>query len=427
MKIAIIGTRGVPNHYGGFEQFAEYLSEYLAKDGHDVTVYNSHTHPYQEKEWKGVKIKHCFDPENKLGTIGQFIYDLNCIMHCRRSDYDIILQLGYTSNSIWGSLLPKRAVIVTNMDGMEWKRSKYSKKVQKFLQWAEKRAVETSDFLISDSIGIQDYLLQKYKVRSEYIPYGAHLFEHPDTSVLDTYGLSIHRYDMLIARLEPENSIDSILEGVAASTCERSFLVIGKNNTEYGNYLKNKYAHCEKIKFVGGIYDIRILNNLRYFSNIYFHGHTVGGTNPSLLEAMSSNAYICAHRNIFNFSILGNDATYFTNPQEVTKMIDTLQKNSEEARAMLYNNYRKIKTTYSWEDVNAHYITFMIDAYKEKNFRQKGLGELHPEPRFYTRLSASESKRLRELEEENAKLKSMYADLSIVHNTFKEAVTRSMS
>ena len=422
MKIAIIGTRGVPNHYGGFEQFAEYLSEYLAKDGHEVTVYNSHSHPYQEKEWKGVKIKHCYDPEHRLGTIGQFFYDLNCILHCRRSDYDIILQLGYTSNSIWGSLLPKRPVIITNMDGMEWKRSKYSKKVQKFLQWAEKRAVETSDFLISDSIGIQDYLLQKYKVRSEYIPYGAHLFQEPDIDVLAAYGVEKHGYDMLIARMEPENSIDTILEGVAAADCERSFLVVGNHKTEYGNYLTRKFSGCERIRFVGSIYDIRILNNLRYFSNIYFHGHTVGGTNPSLLEAMSSNAYICANRNIFNFSILGNDATYFTNATEVTKMVETIQKNSEEARFMLYNNHRKIKTTYSWKDVNAHYITFMIDAYKEKNFRKEGLGIFSP--RTYGTFS---SKRLQELEEENAKLKTMYADLSIVHNTFKDAVTRSMS
>lgn len=118
-------------------------------------------------------------------------------------------------------------------------------------------------------------------------------------------------------------------------------------------------------------------------------------------------------------------------------MIDTLRKNSEEARAMLYNNYCKIKTTYSWGDVNAHYITFMIDAYKEKNFRQKGIGVLAPGSNSFgwfkrggqqpAQEEQGESKRLRELEEENARLKTMYADLSNVHNTFKEAVTRRMS
>jgi glycosyltransferase involved in cell wall biosynthesis len=432
MKIAITGTRGVPNHYGGFEQFAEHLSEYLVRDGHEVTVYNSHTHPYQGAEWKGVKIRHCHDPEDKFGTIGQFFYDLNCILDCRRRDYDIILQLGYTSNSVWGFLLPKRSVIITNMDGMEWKRSKYKPIVQKFLRWAEKLAVKTSDFLISDSIGIQDYLLQKYKVRSQYIPYGASLFENPDIEVLQQYGVEKYAYDMLIARLEPENNIETILEGVtAAAGCSRTFLVVGNHNTAYGAYLKEKFGQHEKVRFIGGIYDMHKLNNLRYFSNIYFHGHSVGGTNPSLLEAMSSNTYICANKNIFNFSILGNDATYFTNAVEVRQLVETMEKNSEEARFKIFNNHRKIRTTYSWDDINGQYIRFMIDAYKEKNFAQKGVEVFSPRtfPSFgRLRKNAQPSEeRLRQLEEENARLKSMYADLSLIHNTYKEAVTRSMS
>jgi glycosyltransferase involved in cell wall biosynthesis len=431
MKIAITGTRGVPNYYGGFEQFAEHLSEFLVKDGHDVTVYNSHTHPYQAEEWKGVKIRHCYDPENKLGTVGQFFYDLNCILDCRKRNYDIILQLGYTSNSIWGFLLPKRSVIITNMDGMEWKRSKYSPRVQKFLQWAEKRAVQTSDFLISDSIGIQDYLLQKYRVRSQYIPYGASLFEGAEVDVLAQYGVEKYEYDMLIARLEPENNIETILEGVTSANCNRSCLVIGNHNTTYGAYLKEKFGQHKKVRFIGGIYDMRILNNLRYFSNIYFHGHSVGGTNPSLLEAMASNSYICANKNIFNFSILGNDATYFSNAGEVRQLVESMEKNSEEARFSIFNNHRKIRTTYSWDDINGQYIRFMIDAYKEKNFMQKGLDVFSPRtfPSFgKTKKNAlSSEERLRQLEEENAKLKSMYADLTIIHNTYKEAVTRSMS
>ncbi|HVU56176.1 MAG TPA: DUF1972 domain-containing protein [Puia sp.] len=429
MKIAITGTRGVPNYYGGFEQFAEHLSEFLVKDGHDVTVYNSHTHPYQAAEWKGVKIRHCHDPENRFGTIGQFFYDLNCILDCRRRKYDIILQLGYTSNSVWGFLLPKRSVIITNMDGMEWKRSKYSPPVQKFLRWAEKLAVKTSDFLISDSIGIQDYLLQKYGVRSQYIPYGASLFEEPDIDVLAQYDVEKYAYDMLIARLEPENNIETILEGVTTADCQRSFLVIGNHNTAYGAYLKEKFGQHKKVRFIGGIYDMRILNNLRYFSNIYFHGHSVGGTNPSLLEAMSSNSYICANKNIFNFSILGNDATYFSNSSEVRQMVESMEKNSEEARFAIFSNHRKIRTTYSWNDINGQYIRFMIDAYKEKNFSQKGLDVLAPRTSFgrMKKNIQNPEERVRQLEEENARLKTMYADLSLIHNTYKEAVTKSMS
>ena len=180
MKVAILGTRGIPNYHGGFEQFAEYFSVFLARNGYEVYVYNSHNHPFKENKFKGVNIIHCNDPEDKIGTVGQFLYDLNCILDSRKRNFDIILQLGYTSNSIWHWLLPKKSLIVTNMDGLEWKRSKYSKPVQKFLKYAEKLAVKSSDYLISDSIGIQDYLKEKYKVNSEYIAYGAEVFQNPN-------------------------------------------------------------------------------------------------------------------------------------------------------------------------------------------------------------------------------------------------------
>jgi superfamily II DNA/RNA helicase len=124
MRIAILGTRGIPNFYGGFEQFAQYLSEDLVKKDHEVYVYNSHTHPYQKSEWNGVNIIHCKDPENIIGTAGQFIYDLNCILDSRKRNFDVILQLGYATTSIWFWLLPKKAVVITNMDGLEWRRSR---------------------------------------------------------------------------------------------------------------------------------------------------------------------------------------------------------------------------------------------------------------------------------------------------------------
>ena len=177
MRIAILGTRGIPNNYGGFEQFAEYLALGLVSKGHEVTVYNSHTHPYQELTWKGVHIKHIYDPENKIGTAGQFIYDFLSILDTRKKDFDIILELGYTSSSLFFDFHPKKSLVITNMDGLEWKRTKFSAKVQKFLQWAESLAVKKSDHLVSDSIGIENYLMKKYNVSSTYIPYGSHLFD----------------------------------------------------------------------------------------------------------------------------------------------------------------------------------------------------------------------------------------------------------
>ena len=144
MKIGILGTRGIPNYYGGFEQFAEYFATYVANQNHEIFVYNSHKHPYKESNFKGVQIIHCYDPEYIIGTAGQYIYDLNCILDARKRNFDIILQLGYTSSSIWFGLHPKEAIVITNMDGLEWKRTKYSKPIRKLLLWAEKLAAVSS-------------------------------------------------------------------------------------------------------------------------------------------------------------------------------------------------------------------------------------------------------------------------------------------
>jgi glycosyltransferase involved in cell wall biosynthesis len=360
MRIAILGTRGIPNNYGGFEQFAEYLSRGLTESGHDVFVYTSHDHPYQEKTWHGVSLIHIKNPEDKMGTKGQFLYDLRCILDSRKRGFDLILQLGYTSSSVWGRLLPSKAIIVTNMDGLEWKRTKFSKKVQAFLKYAEKLAVKTSDHLVADSIGIQSYLKQKYGVESAYIPYGTHVFNNPDEQKISAYGVTPYRYNMLIARIEPENNIETILDGVAVSSSADPFLVVGNAGNEFGKYLMQKFSAEPRIRFTGPNYDIDILNNLRYYSNLYFHGHSVGGTNPSLLEAMASGCLICAHQNEFNQSILNDETFYFSDKADVTKLLNTnISKSSFDSYVQA--NLKKIETLYLWPKIIKDYETLFIN------------------------------------------------------------------
>ncbi len=354
MKIAILGTRGIPNHYSGFEQFAEFFSVFLVEKGHDVYVYNSHNHLYQEKTFNGVNIIHQYDPEYKLGTFGQFIYDFNCIIDSRKRDFDIILQLGYTSNSIWHFLLPKNAIIITNMDGLEWKRTKYSKPVQQFLKFAEKLAVKSSDFLISDSLGIQTYINSKYNVSSTYIAYGAKIFKTPNEEILKEYNVQKHNYNMIMARFEPENNIETILDGIVLAGNETTTLVLGNHKTKYGDYLKNKFKSFNSIRFIGAEFDINKLNNLRYFSNFYFHGHSVGGTNPSLLEAMASNAFIIAHDNHFNKAILKENGYYFSNPSDVKNILDTIKKNDN--LQLVQNNFDAIENEFNWDKINGEYL-----------------------------------------------------------------------
>ena len=361
MKIAILGTRGVPNYYGGFEQFAEFFSVYLVEQGHEVYCYNSHNHPFQEKNFKGVNIIHQLDPEYKYGTFGQFIYDYNCIMDSRKRDFDIILQLGYTSNSIWYFLLPKKPINIINMDGIEWKRSKYSRPVQQFLKFAERLAAKSGDYLVSDSLGIQQFLLKRYNKQSTYIAYGAHTFDAPKEEILKEYQVEKGNYNMIMARFEPENNLDMVLEGVALCEEKTTILVIGKHETKYGSYLKNKFKNHDNIRFIGALYNLHHLNNLRYFSNLYFHGHSVGGTNPSLLEAMASQALVIAHNNEFNKGILKGNSYYFSNPAEVKNILKTIKKNDN--LQLVQNNFEAIEKKFNWNKINGQYLQLFDECF----------------------------------------------------------------
>lgn len=364
MKIGILGTRGIPNHHGGFEQFAEYFAVYAAEQGHEVYVYNSSLHPYKNSTFRGVKLVHCRDSEDKIGTAGQFFYDLNCMLDARKRNFDVLLQLGYTSNAIWYKFLPKKVIVATNMDGLEWKRSKYSPKIQKFLKWSEKLAVKSSDFLIADSKGIQSYLKEKYQKEAEFIAYGAMPFDEPKPEILSFFSVEAFKFHMLIARMEPENNIETILDGYVLSDMKFPFLVVGDaQKTSFGKKLLAKFKDINQIRFLGAIYDLDQLNNLRYYSQFYFHGHSVGGTNPSLLEAMASQAHIVAHQNKFNAAILENDAYYFQNSQEVASIL----KGENRREDFIKNNFQKIEKTYNWPVVNQQYLNFLMKIGKNKH------------------------------------------------------------
>ena len=159
---------------------------------------------------------------------------------------------------------------------------------------------------------------------------------------------------MLVARLEPENNIETIIEGVLKSKSSEPLLIIGNYEIPHGQYLYAKYYSEKRIKFLGGIYDLEVLDNLRYFSNNYFHGHSVGGTNPSLLEAMASSAKICAHDNPYNRSVLENDGLFFKTPDDIAELIDK-GESKEDSKGYLERNRQKVKDNFLLEDVIDQY------------------------------------------------------------------------
>ena len=362
LRIGILGTRGIPNSYGGFEQFAGYLSKGLVERGHEVCVYNSHKHPYQENSWNGVNIIHCYDPEYLLGAAGQFIYDLNCIRDARKRKFDILLILGYTSSSIWGRLYPEKTMIITNMDGLEWKRSKYAAPVQRFLQYAEKWAVQFSHRLVADSIPIKEYLAGKYQIDATYISYGAEIPEMIDERLLEKCKVTKGNYYLLIARMEPENHIETILDGLSKCKTEQQILVIGNTQNEFGKRLVEKFRNQSRIIFAGAVYDAGVLNALRACCLLYFHGHSVGGTNPSLLEAMACGALICAHDNGFNRAVLQEDAFYFYADDDVTELVNDLD--AKDISRKTDRNLQKIREYHDWDMIIGSYEQLFIQAYQ---------------------------------------------------------------
>lgn len=360
MKIAFVSTRGIPNNYGGFEQFAEYISVGMAQRGHEVVVYSPKFHPYQESTYKGVRIKHIYSPETWMGSsVGSFFYDFASLRDAlKKEDFDIIYEAGYTSiipAYIWFNMKKrKRPIFTTNMDGLENKRSKFSPMVRRFLDWEEKMAVKYSHYLIADNMGIHDYYKEKYGKESKFLAYGADIHDDFKAEYLEEFGLKSEEYYILIARLEPENNIVMAIEGYLHSkeNGRRPLIVVGKTNTPHGKELVEKYGNERNVEFIGGIYDFKKLDSVRHFSKAYFHGHSVGGTNPSLLEAMAAGCFIFAHDNIFNRAVLKENAFYYPSADKVTEYLNRIDTIAEGSKIQYTaRNIEVIRNEYSWESL----------------------------------------------------------------------------
>ena len=355
MHIAILGTRGIPNNYGGNEQCAQKISEYFVKKGNSVTVYCPDDHPYAETVWNGIALRRVFAHEKHVGIWGTFTYDYLCLRDAAARDYDIILELGYVPAACFYDRIARRRPIVTNMDGLEWARGKWNRALRRFAKYCERTAAMRSTALIADNEGIRQYLMRTYSKQRTLIPYGAELLEAPQEKHLAAFTLAPRGYYLLIARLEPENNIECVLDGYLASGAREPFVIIGSPKTPYGrNVLRRKYARHDKIIFAGAIYDYAVLGSLRHFAKIYFHGHSVGGTNPSLLEAMAAGAHIASFEVEFNRYVLREQAMYFSNSDDVRDLINNY--NGRDRARHTETNRNKIKDIYTWENVSQKYL-----------------------------------------------------------------------
>jgi glycosyltransferase involved in cell wall biosynthesis len=356
MKLAILGTRGIPARYGGFETFAEELSVRLVKRGIDVTVYCEAGAGVGDDDYQGVHLVHI--PAPCHGPLTTILFDLRCLWHARKA-FDIVYMLGYGTSvfcflpRLWGSM------VWINMDGVEWARSKWGALAKFWFKLMETAAMWTPNRVIADAEGILRHLQLRHLHLPpvSVIPYGAPvIYVAPDANLLDEWQLTPGKYYLLVCRLEPENSVKEIVKGYLQSESGNPLVVVGSIDPAT-DYLKELLQLNDgRIRFLGPVYDKRKLQTLRYHTLAYFHGHTVGGTNPSLLEALGCGNLVIAHNNIFNREVAGELATYFHNEQDLAESIRSVESYPlEQLNRMRAMAQERIKNVYSWDIITDTY------------------------------------------------------------------------
>ena len=354
MRITIVGTRGIPACYGGFETFAEEISPLLVKKGFDVSV-ECDKGSGSVEYYKGVKL--FYSTVRKSENPLKYYYEG---IKWGISNSDIILAASSAGSFFYPLNSFKRVPILTNPDGLEYKRGKWSFLKKVYLKLSEVLAIKLSDYIIADSELIKKHLITYYPAsyqKIRVIEYGTSLNLKPDHDVLKKFDLEQNDYYLVVSRLEPENNLHIVIEGFLQSGVKPTLVIIG-------NILDNKYvkslldlAGQKKIRFLGGIYDRRELNAIRYSCKAYIHGHSVGGTNPSLLEAMGSGNIILAHDNVFNREVTAGTQLYFSNIEQFAdkiRLIETLEL--QESNAYKELNINIIIKKYNWEIILYKYI-----------------------------------------------------------------------
>ena len=374
IRLAILGTRGVPARYGGFETFAEQLATRLVSRGVDVTVYCPADTPKSDATYQGVTLRYILSPA--LGAFSEVVWDVKCFWNARR-DFEVVYMLGVGAG--FAAWIPRLfgAAVWINSDGMEWKRTKWSLLQRMYLAVAEAASVLFASRIVADADTIAEYLRDRYPgvKKISTIAYGADIpATTPERQILNEWKLNPDGYYLIVCRLEPENNVYEILEGFERAKSSLPLVVLG--NVENPNAYVRKLLEfgSDRIRFAGTLFDRDRLNALRYYARAYFHGHSVGGTNPSLLEAMACSNLVIAHDNPFNREVLGDSGLHWSTSDDlasIVKAVDGLRVNA---------NWRGkkaaeiVRSRYQWDHIADVYLGLLKDALRVN--ARGGLSEL---------------------------------------------------
>ena len=352
-KISIIGTVGVPAKYGGFESLVENIIGYNSLNNIHYTIYCS-AKSYHDRQvvYKNSDLKYVHLNANGSQSI---LYDIISLIRATKNS-DAVLILGVSGCCILPiyRLFSKKRLVI-NIDGLEHRRDKWGKWTRRFLKFSEEMAVKYADAIVSDNKGIQDYVKEEYGKPSVLIAYGGdHVLcdiSDIEEEVLQKYALKGVDYSFSVCRIEPENNVHITLEAFRQLGTELVF-VGNWERSLYGRELLERYGHCINIHLLSPIYDLKILNVLRSHCKFYIHGHSAGGTNPSLVEAMFFGKPILAYDVVYNRETTEQKAFYYDSVESLMK----LTSRSYESFGECEENMLEIaERRYCWKHIAKQY------------------------------------------------------------------------
>lgn len=347
-KVSIIGIVGVPACYGGFESLVENILDYTPEDVEYTVFCTSQKYENKLETYKGAKLKYLDLNANGKDSI---MYDYKSMKMSLESD--IMLILGVSGCMFLPFIRKKfKGKIITNIDGLEWKRDKWNFLAKWLLHFSEKMAVKYSDVVIGDNKGITDYVKKAYNKDAILIAYGGdHVSKIEDDSLYEKYPFCKNPYSVTVCRIEPENNIHVILEAFSKMSGNQLVMVGNWKNGEYGSELKEKYSKFDNIHLLDPIYENHTINWIRSNASVYVHGHSAGGTNPSLVEAMNFGLPILAFDCVYNRETTMNECLYWKNSEDIQYFFQSIPDLDSIASKMQDIG----KKLYSWEKIAEQY------------------------------------------------------------------------